>query len=61
MKTKADVLTPDEYKRLVQMCSVAATDPHRMFAAVEGMLQKVNATDREYLKLRLRLTTGEVA
>lgn len=56
----ASSLTPDEDKRLIAMCGGVSKEPRKMYDAVTRMLSELSRDDREYLKLRLRLTTGEV-
>lgn len=53
-------LNDGENARLIRMCSLAAQDPHQMYEAILKMFNSLDdPQDREYLKLRLRLT-GEV-
>lgn len=49
------VLSEAENKNLVRLCSLVATDPYRMNAAIQVLLESVNPQDAEWLKTRLRL------
>ncbi len=53
------VLTEQEHRRLIGMCSAAAFDPNKMLLAVERMFRALDPKDREYMKLRLRLAEGD--
>lgn len=58
MATKTDqpVLTKEEHDKLVSVCSRVATDPERMYAAIERMLRSANVPDRQAMKIWLELS-----